>query len=51
MTPKEELKPQLCKDCEHNKKPHWTSKVCGECFFYDNNQQSNFMYKFTKCTK
>lgn len=40
------LKPQLCKDCNNFKEPNWTSKICGDCFFYDNNQQSNFIPKF-----
>jgi hypothetical protein len=40
------LKPQLCKDCNNHKEPKWTSKICGDCFFYDNNQQSNFIHKF-----
>jgi len=40
------LKPQLCKDCNNYKEPKWTSKICGDCFFYDNNQQSNFTHKF-----
>lgn len=42
------LPPKLCKDCNNfnNLKDFkWTSKICGECFFYDNNQQSNFKYK------
>lgn len=37
--------PQYCKDCVHFEKPKWSSKICGECFFYDNNQQSNFKHK------
>jgi hypothetical protein len=40
------LKPQLCKDCNNFKEPKLTSKICGDCFFYDNNQQSNFIHKF-----
>jgi hypothetical protein len=36
---------QFCKDCINLKNSNLSSKKCGECFFYENNQQSNFKQK------